>query len=273
MTIELSKRNLLKTMTVASVALSSSLFAKSNQSINVQRLNWAGVRFENQKANLFIDPIFTDIWGGTNKYPLVDQDWGEKRKYVLLTHMHGDHFDVKGLKQHLSEKDWVICDESQAVYVSSRGFKVISTKLYQPVQRSGFTVIPVPAVDGTGDHQISWIVMVDGNKYFHGGDTVWHGKWREYGAVYGPFDAAFLPINGAIQATEPPSEIPLSLTPEQAVDATVLLKSKVLVPIHYGFHDPNGYVEITDSWIKVQTIAKRRGVSVNVVTPGDWLFK
>jgi L-ascorbate metabolism protein UlaG (beta-lactamase superfamily) len=278
---QISKRTLLKGMAASSLALSMPLFAKNQDKTKdkhqakhqVQRLNWAGVRFENDKANLFIDPIFTDIWGGANKYPFVEQDLGDKRKYVLLTHVHGDHFDVKGLQQQLSDRDWIICDESQAVYVASRGFKVIPCKLYHPVQRSGFTVIPIPAVDGTGGQQVSWVVMVDGKKYIHCGDTVWHGKWREFAAVYGPFEAAFLPINGAIQADEPASEIPLSLTPEQAVDATVLLNSKVLVPIHYGFHAPGTYEEVEESWLKIEAIAKRRAVKVEIITPGELLVK
>ena len=75
------------------------------------------------------------------------------------------------------------------------------------------------------------MISAGGQRFIHCGDTVWHGAWRKWGAVYGPFDTAFLPINGAIQAEEPPSEVPLSLTPEQAVDATILLGAKRLVPI------------------------------------------
>ena len=132
-------------------------------------------------------------------------------------------------------------------------------------------MVPLPAADGLGDRQVSWVISAGGQRFIHCGDTVWHGAWRKWGAVYGPFDTAFLPINGAIQAEEPPSEVPLSLTPEQAVDATILLGAKRLVPIHYGFHVPGSYEEYPDAMKTLLSVAKRRDVTVEVITPGDWL--
>jgi L-ascorbate metabolism protein UlaG (beta-lactamase superfamily) len=214
------------------------VFAKPSNHLKVQRLNWAGVRFISGKSTLLIDPVITDIWQGDSPYPMVEFEASEGRTYALIT---------------------------------SQGLKVIPVGRFQPEQRGEFTVVPLPAVDGLGGEQVSWVISVRGRRYIHCGDTVWHGAWRKWGAVYGPFDTAFLPINGARQADEPPSEVPLSLTPEEAVDATILLGAKRLVPIHYGFHVPGSYEEYPDAMETLLSAAKRRGVSVEAVIPGDWL--
>ena len=184
-----------------------------------------------RQTTLLIDPVVTDIWQGDSPYPLLELEVSEGRTYALITHTHGDHFDTPGLKRLLGERGRVICDAEMAPYIASQGLKVIPVNRFQPENRGGFTVVPLPAADGLGDRQVSWVISAGGQRFIHCGDTVWHGAWRKWGAVYGPFDTAFLPINGAIQAEEPPSEVPLSLTPEQAVDATILLGAKRLVPI------------------------------------------
>jgi L-ascorbate metabolism protein UlaG (beta-lactamase superfamily) len=247
------------------------VFAKPSNHLKVQRLNWAGVRFISGKSTLLIDPVITDIWQGDSPYPMVEFEASEGRTYALITHTHGDHFDTPGLQRLLGDRGRVICDAGMAPYIASQGLKVIPVGRFQPEQRGEFTVVPLPAVDGLGGEQVSWVISVRGRRYIHCGDTVWHGAWRKWGAVYGPFDTAFLPINGARQADEPPSEVPLSLTPEEAVDATILLGAKRLVPIHYGFHVPGSYEEYPDAMETLLSAAKRRGVSVEAVIPGDWL--
>ena len=270
----LARRAFLKNISALSLGISLSpvlAFAAPSDSLKVQRLNWAGVRFINGKSTLLIDPVVTDIWEGDSPYPLVELEASEGRTYALITHTHGDHFDTPGLKRLLGERGRVICDAGMAPYIASQGLKVIPVSRFMPEQRGGFTVMPLPAVDGLGGEQVSWVISVKGRRYIHCGDTLWHGAWRKWGAAYGPFDTAFMPINGARQADEPPSEVPLSLTPGEAVDATILLGAKRLVPIHYGFHVPGSYEEYPDAMETLLSAAKRRGVNVEIVKPGDWL--
>src|SRR5881398_3583524 len=52
----------------------------------------------------------------------------------------------------------------------------------------------------------------------------------------GPFDAVFLPVNGAVcefPHRTPSSPLPADLDPEQAAVAAELLETPVAVPIHY----------------------------------------
>ena len=69
---------------------------------------------------------------------------------------------------------------------------------WQTVTVGPFTVTALPAADGTGDPQVSWAVEAGGRRIVHGGDTMFHGWWWRAAQAAGPFDAAFLPINGAV---------------------------------------------------------------------------
>src|SRR3546814_6380636 len=89
---------------------------------------------------------------------------------------------------------------------------------WEPQLLGDFTATPVPASDGYGDVQMSWVVSAGGRRIFHGGDTLWHGHWWRIGRQFGPFDAAFLPVNGArFGWRKPVSGLPGVLNPKPAV--------------------------------------------------------
>jgi L-ascorbate metabolism protein UlaG (beta-lactamase superfamily) len=110
----------------------------------------------------------------------------------------------------------------------------------------GFEVIAERSVDGLGDDQAAWIIKAQDHTLIHCGDTLWHGYWWDIAKKYGPIDAAFLPVNGAIVHEEgmTPSNQPICMEPEQALTAAKLLNCKLFVPIHYGtFCNPPIYNE------------------------------
>jgi L-ascorbate metabolism protein UlaG (beta-lactamase superfamily) len=112
------------------------------------------------------------------------------------------------------------------------------------------------------------VISGGGRKLFHGGDTMWHGHWWSIAEQYGPFDAAFLPMNGAInRARKAAVDVPSTLTPEQAVAAAEVLRAGVLVPIHYGVNSAV-YVEHPDAVAAVRRICRERNRPVQFVAEG-----
>jgi len=237
-----------------------------------QRLSWAGVKLVLGNATLLIDPIITDIWDGANPNPIVPLNIETRNRYVLVTHLHNDHYDKAAIGEAISERGRVVCASESATDVASNGFAVRSVDLWEPTSLGGFSVVAVPAVDGFGAEQVSWIVSGGGKRIIHCGDTLWHGMWWRIAKQYGPFDAAFLPINGVRGYwTDPPSELPGSMTPEQAVGAAVILGAKQITPIHYGFSDPGMYVEYPNAEPTLLATAKERGMPVEKRAAGEWL--
>jgi L-ascorbate metabolism protein UlaG (beta-lactamase superfamily) len=244
-------------------------------SLRAQRLSWAGVKLELGSRTLLIDPwISPDIWDGAWTAPVVPIEIATPARSVLITHLHNDHFDPAAIRTALPDAGSVVCQAEIAATVASRGHRTLALALYEPAPLGDFTVVPVPAVDGLGERQVSWVVIGGGRRVIHCGDTVWHGAFHRIGRAYGPFVTAFLPINGAqVLAVTPRTGVPMSLTPEQAAGAAVALGARTVCPIHYGFHDPERYLEYPDAEARFLDHARKRGVTVRIVPPGEWLYR
>ncbi len=246
--------------------------AEPGPSLRAQRLAWAGVRLQLGKDTLLIDPLCNpDVWGPALKDPLAPLDPLEGERFVLVTHRHPDHFDRTIVGKALGETGTLVCAPDVAPFAATAGFRVRLAPLWEPVLLGNFAATAVPAADGYGDPQVSWVVSGGGRRILHCGDTLWHGSWWRIRQL-GPFDAAFLPINGArFGWRKPVSDVPAVLTPEQAVAAAVVAGAKLIVPIHYGLVGAESYAEVPDPEAALLRAARERGVAVEIVRPGDWL--
>lgn len=241
--------------------------------LRVQRLAWAGVRLELESGTLLLDPLVNpDVWGKALPDALVPVEVAKGERFVLVTHRHPDHFDPKAVRQALGTTGILVCGADAAPAAAAAGFKVRAAALYEPVLLGDFTATAVPAADGYGDPQVSWVVTGGGRRIIHCGDTLWHGSWWHIGRLLGPFDAAFLPINGARFAwRKPVSDVAAVLTPEQAVAAAVVLDARLIVPIHYGMVNADSYTEVPDPTGALVEAARKRQVAVEIVRPGEWM--
>jgi L-ascorbate metabolism protein UlaG (beta-lactamase superfamily) len=245
--------------------------AAQPEMLAIQRLAWAGIRLQLPRGTLFIDPLTNDqVWGGALADRLVPVDDATGDRFVLITHRHPDHADPKAIREALGEGGTLVHAGAGAPHVA--GVRLRAAAPYEPQILGDFTATAVPASDGYGDPQHSWVVSGGGRRIIHCGDTLWHGHWWQIGRQFGPFDAAFLPVNGArFHWRQPASEIPAVLTPEQAVAAAIILGARTLVPIHYGVSGADGYQEIEQPIGALRTAAERRGIDLSVLAPGDWL--
>jgi L-ascorbate metabolism protein UlaG (beta-lactamase superfamily) len=245
---------------------------KTSAELKAQRLAWAGIKLELPSATLFIDPLISpEVWGNALKQPIIPLESATKQRHVLVTHLHSDHFDVAAAKQLLAESGNVFCHLDSAAAVTSQGLRVRGVQLYEPRLLGDFTITAVPAVDGYNDYQVSWIITAGEKRTIHCGDTLWHGAWWQIGKQYGPFDAAFLPINGAkFFWRKPPSEVPGVMTPEQAVAAGIVLNAKLAIPIHYGVSGADSYEEYPNAEAAFVEIAKKRNLPVEILKHGEW---
>lgn len=258
----------------AALLPSGSLLASgSAPTLRVQRLAWAGIRLQLPQATLFIDPLVNpDAWGTALGDRLVPVDDSVGETSVLITHTHSDHFDAHAVADALGRGGVLAYPAGTQPLPMPAGARARPSALWEPQLLGDFTATPVPASDGYGDTQVSWVVAAGGRRIFHGGDTLWHGHWWRIGRQFGPFDAVFLPINGArFGWRQPVSGQPGVLTPEQAVAAATILGARTLVPIHYGITGMKEYVEADDAPGRLREAAHERSMDVQQVAPGDWV--
>jgi L-ascorbate metabolism protein UlaG (beta-lactamase superfamily) len=240
--------------------------------LTARRLAWAGIQLQLPGGALFIDPLIDkSVWGDALKDELIPVGGAQGDRYALITHRHPDHCDPEAIRQALGDAG-TLAYASQSGIPNVPGVKMRAGALYEPLILGDFTATAVPAVDGYGDPQVSWVVTAGGRRIIHCGDTLWHGSWWHIGRQYGPFDVAFLPINGArFSWRKPFSDIPAVMSAEQAVAAATVLGARTIVPIHYGVVGAEGYAEDPHSEEELRDFARRRHVDVQIVRPGAWV--
>jgi L-ascorbate metabolism protein UlaG (beta-lactamase superfamily) len=249
------------------------LAADVEDGLRIQRLAWAGIRLQLPQATLFIDPLINpEAWGAALADSMIPVGDAVGDTYVLITHAHPDHFDAKAAAQALSRGGALIYPAGTNPLPIPEGARARPAALWEPQLLGDFTATAVPASDGYGDPQVSWVISAGGRRIFHGGDTLWHGYWWRIGRQFGPFDAAFLPINGAqFGWRKPISGQPGVLTPEQAVAAATILGARRLIPIHYGVSGLAEYVEVLDPISGLQAAARGKSVQIQPLQPGKWV--
>jgi L-ascorbate metabolism protein UlaG (beta-lactamase superfamily) len=219
-------------------------------------LGWAGVEVEHGDVRIVIDllgdpaalyAMLGNAAAAVTLPPLVDPSGPAAA--ALVSHLHRDHTDAPAIARTLADGAPVFApagpkDDAgvrQAVTeLAAEGLELRELAAGDRVEVGPFTITALPAVDGTGLPQVSWAVAADGHRIVHCGDTLFHGWWWQAA----PFDAAFLPINGAVVNfpwLQPPSPLPAAMTPEEAAVAARALGAHTAVPMHFGAFDLEPY--------------------------------
>ena len=258
--------------------------------MRIRRLGWSGIEIERGGDTLLIDYILD-----ASQLPLRDDGQpfpraAEPASAVagLLTHLHADHADPVALAGALrkgapvfrpepvsgSGPDLELTAHAEAAFgQGSLDTSVVDA--WTSHQAGPFTLHAVPAVDGFGDPQLSWIVECDGKRIIHCGDTLLHSYWWRIARRFGPIDHAFLPINGAIVTLpflQPPRDQEAVMTPEEAAKAARMLGARVVTPIHFGaLHRPPAYVETDNPVGRLRAAGEALGLEIAVREPGEWL--
>lgn len=205
---------------------------------------------------------------------------------ALVTHLHYDHTDPAALERALAPDGLVLRPppargdgmETIALAAAEQGLAElgIETRVVEPwetVEAGPFAVTAVPAADGFGDPQVSWVVAAEGRRIVHCGDTVFHGWWWLTKMRHGPFDTAFLPVNGPIvnlPHRQPHSTLPAAMDPVQAAEAAALLEAVEAIPIHYDtLNNPPVYAQVDRPADAFLEAASRRGVPARTVRAGE----
>jgi L-ascorbate metabolism protein UlaG (beta-lactamase superfamily) len=261
--------------------------------VRIRRLGWAGLELEAEGSTAVID-LLEDVGAmarfiGAPHESLPPPHASGGVSFALVTHLHFDHTDPPALSRALAP-DGVVLRPARAggngletigMAAAEQGLMELSIRTqvvapWESVRVGPFELTAVPAADGFGDPQLSWVVAAGGHRIIHCGDTLFHGWWWLAKMRCGPFDAAFLPVNGPIvdlPHRQPHSTLPVAMDPVQAAEAAALLEAAVAVPIHYeALNNPPTYTQVHQPAEAFAQAGRSRGIEVQIVAPGDPVF-
>jgi L-ascorbate metabolism protein UlaG (beta-lactamase superfamily) len=255
--------------------------------MRIRWLGWAGVEIEAQGERMVVDPLQDPAsvfaWlGDPARAVALPEVLPAKSGAIagVLTHLHRDHADAAALASALSvgapvyepvdyggegrERLAVVQADHE---LTAAGLARQPAAVWTSTRAGVFKLTALPAVDGTGDPQVSWLIEADGKRLLHLGDTMWHGWWWRICERYGSPDVVLAPINGArltFPHRTPASPLPGAMEPEQAALAAELLKAERIVPIHYGAYDIPGVYEPVPDPLGRLTAATNRATPMDV---------
>jgi L-ascorbate metabolism protein UlaG (beta-lactamase superfamily) len=263
--------------------------------MKVRLLGWAGVEIEAGGATVVIDALADP---GATFAPLGEQAQGVQLPDVvapeaqgsavagLVSHLHRDHTDAGALAAALAEDATVyepawpggadfenLALAQASAELDQAELRRQAVEVWESIDVGPFTLTALPAVDGLGDPQVSWVVEADGQRVLHLGDTIFHGYWWRMAQHHGPFDLVFAPINGAVvnfPHLQPPSPLAAAMEPEQAAIAAEALGAGTLIPMHYGgFEIDPFYLPLADPLERFQAAVAGRDYATRVIEPGE----
>ncbi len=250
-------------------------------------LGWAGAQIEAEGERVVLDPLqdarAVFAWLGERAGECSPPQVAAPASGAiagLVTHLHRDHADADALAGALAPGAPVLeppdyggaalerlaiaqaDGELDAAGLARQALAPWTSETIGP-----FTLTALPAVDGTGDPQVSWLVEAEGRRVLHLGDTMFHGWWWRIAERFGAVDAVLAPINGArltFPHRRPASPLAGAMDPEQAALAAELLGARRLVPMHYGAYEIEGVYEPVDDALARVAGASERVVALDV---------
>ncbi|MEG0925016.1 MBL fold metallo-hydrolase [Chryseobacterium sp.] len=252
--------------------------------MEIQKLNWAGIKLVSQNKTILIDAVedfsyYKPVLGDAVEELLKFSDHVQA-DYILFTHLHLDHFDKSIIRKCLKKDGKLITYSGLEPFVRKLfdDVQMIVLNLDETFTENNITFKPVFAMDGVGEIQSSWIVEDPTTKIFHGGDTIWHNQFWKLGKENQNIDYVFLPVNGVVVNFEviglEYSPVPASLNLKEAFTAAHLLHAKKLIPIHYGLfaHEKFYIPQVFDDY-DLKNTSEEVGQEYLTLKDGDMLIE
>ena len=156
--------------------------------------------------------------------------------FVLLSHMHVDHFDARTVRA-LGPRPIVVFPAGGEAYTASLEQRKQALKSWQTVKLGGLSITAVPvaheggryAVDSLWNHAYcGFVIEGEGRTVLFAGDTGWdEKKFAAIRARFPKLDLAFIPIAPARGGNK------AHASPEEALDIFAAVGARYMVPIHF----------------------------------------
>ncbi len=227
--------------------------------------------------HILVDPVFSGYaspfktksatnFAGSNVYGVDDMP---QIDILLITHDHYDHCDYQTILKLNHKTKHIITSLGVASHLEYWGInmnKITELDWHDNFEIDGFKFTSAPARHFSGRTfkacktlWASFILKSKNHSIYIGADSGYDTHFKQIGEMHGPFDLALLESGQYNEMWHT-----IHMMPEETVQASVDLKAKVLMPVHWGkfalaFHPWNEPVE--------RVIKKAAELNVSLTTP------
>jgi L-ascorbate metabolism protein UlaG (beta-lactamase superfamily) len=243
----------LATLAAGAQRISPDTIALSKGSLVVQPINHASVVLTAGGKTIYVDPV-----GGAAKYQgLAAPD------IILVTDIHGDHFDPRTLKDLMNRHNVLIAPEAVVAKLSDslkNGGNVVALANGRRSTQGGIDVLAIPMYNLPADNPNAmhpkgrgngYVLTVGGKKIYLSGDTQGTPEMRALTGI----DVAFVCMN-----------LPYTMDINEAADAVLAFKPHIVYPYHY--RGQGGLSDVAAFKAKVEAGNKRIDVRLRNWYPG-----
>ncbi|HYH55177.1 MAG TPA: MBL fold metallo-hydrolase, partial [Anseongella sp.] len=228
--------------------------------------------------NILVDPVFSRRvsfaqYIGPSAYPgsmIVSVKDLPAIDAVIISHDHYDHLDygtILQLREKVKAFYVPLGVGSHLAYWGVPDENITELDWWDSVDALGslkLTAAPARHFSGRGFTRnktlwASFVLEMEGYKLYLGGDSGYDRHFREIGDKFGPFDLVILE-NGQYNPQWPF----IHMMPEETVQASLDLRGKVLLPVHWG-----KFTLAVHAWNDpaIRVVKKAEEMNVKVTTP------
>ncbi len=220
--------------------------ATSEGDLVIHPIHHAAMWFAWNKKTILIDPAPRP--GGTDADVTAEYAELPPPDLILITHEHGDHFNVAILEAVAGSGTPIVAPQSVFDKMpDDLQTKTLVLRNGDSTTLDGVGIQAVPAYNITKDRlkyhpqgrDNGYVLAFGATRVYVAGDTEDTPEMRALTNI----DAAFLPMN-----------LPYTMTVEQAADAVKAFKPTIVYPYHYGDSDVEKFKELVGSAADVRLL-------------------
>lgn len=238
-----------------------------DEQICITWIGHASFLIQSPKMNVLVDPNWANwlLVMRRLKHAGITHDYLPGIDLVLITHAHFDHLNRRSLRK-VANKQPIVVPEGVGDLVNDLGFKqVYEVKWWDRIELSHVEIIFTPARHWGARMVLDrhrgyggFVIKFGNRAIYHCGDSAYFDGFKEIGKKLAP-EIAMLPIG----AYQPPSFREHHMAPEEALKAFTELKSKTLIPMHWGTYRLS-YEALYEPPQRLMKAAVRAGLLSNV---------
>ena len=210
--------------------------ATSKGDLHIQPINHATFAMGWNGETIYVDPV-----GGADAFkglPAPD--------LIFITHQHGDHFDVPTLSGVVGASTKIIAPKSvYDMMPADLQAKTMTMANGDQKEVMNIGVEAVPAYNLTPERlkfhpkgrDNGYVLTIGGKRIYISGDTEGTPEMRALKNI----DVAFVCMN-----------LPYTMTVQQAADAVLAFKPKIVYPYHYRDSDVNEFAKLVVTKSKIE---------------------